>query len=170
MIKDFFIYLGLGLVLLVLQATWLYGEWINPFRLDLVFILIVFIATQDQLGMGLILSALLGLWVDILSWGILGLSMTLYPLLLWIYHSVWVRTNIQSLLFKVFSVLILQVLYCFLTYFFEPVFQPGFYKRAVVLKYPPVGHHHVGQFTSILPFPGFLREKACYGLTDNAPA
>jgi len=118
MIKDFFIYLGLGLVLLVLQATWLYGEWINPFRLDLVFILIVFIATQDQLGMGLILSALLGLWVDILSWGILGLSMTLYPLLLWIYHSVWVRTNIQSLLFKVFSVLILQVLYCFLTYFF----------------------------------------------------
>jgi rod shape-determining protein MreD len=118
MIKDFFIYLGLGLVLLVLQATWLYGEWINPFRLDLVFILIVFVATQDQLGMGLILSALLGLWVDILSWGILGLSMTLYPLLLWIYHSVWVRTNIQSLLFKVFSVLILQVLYCFLTYFF----------------------------------------------------
>ena len=102
---------------MVLQATWLYGEWINPFRLDLVFILIVFLATQDRLGRGLILSALLGLWVDILSWGILGLSMTLYPLLLWIYHFVWVRTNIQSLLFKVFSVLILQVLYCFLTYF-----------------------------------------------------
>jgi rod shape-determining protein MreD len=118
MIKDFLIYLGLGLILLVLQATWLYGEWLNPFRLDLVFILIVFMATQDRLGVGLILSAILGLWVDILSWGILGLSMTLYPLLLWIYHSVWVRTNIQSLFFKVISVLILQVLYCFLTYFF----------------------------------------------------
>ena len=118
MIRDFFIFLVIGILLLILQTTWLYGDWINPFRLDLVFIFIVFLATQNRPALGLILSALLGLLVDILSWGILGLSMTLYPLIFWLFYFVWVRTNIQSLIFKVFSVLLLQILYSFAIYFF----------------------------------------------------
>jgi rod shape-determining protein MreD len=117
-IRDFLIFLAIGILLLILQATWLYGDWINPFRLDLVFIFIVFLATQNHPGLGVILSALLGLLVDILSWGILGLSMTLYPLIFWLFYFVWVRTNIQSLIFKVFSVLLLQILYSFAIYFF----------------------------------------------------
>jgi rod shape-determining protein MreD len=117
-IRDFFIFLAIGILLLVLQSTWLCGDWINPFRLDLVFIFVVFLATRNRPGPGLILSALLGLLVDILSWGILGLSMTLYPLIFWLFYFVWVRTNIQSLLFKVFSVLLLQVFYSFATYLF----------------------------------------------------
>jgi hypothetical protein len=99
MVKNFFFFLGLGLVLLVLQSTWLYGESINPFRIDLLFILIIFLGTLNRLILGLILGALLGLMVDILSWG------------------VWSRTIIQSMSFMVFSVLFLQILYGFLVHF-----------------------------------------------------
>ena len=44
-IKEFFIWLGIGMAFLVLQATWFYGEEINPFRLDLVFILVTLLGT-----------------------------------------------------------------------------------------------------------------------------
>jgi rod shape-determining protein MreD len=118
MIKDFFLFLGLGVGLLVLQSTWLYGESINPFRIDLLFILIIFFGTLNRLILGLILSALLGMMVDILSWGGLGKAMILYPLVVWINHLVWTRTVIQSMLFVGFSVLLLQVLYGFSVYFF----------------------------------------------------
>ncbi|MBI4765891.1 MAG: hypothetical protein HY787_15045 [Deltaproteobacteria bacterium] len=117
MVKHFFFFLGLGLGLLVLQSTWLYGEFINPFRIDLLFILIIFLGTLNQLILGLILGALLGLMVDILSWGGMGKAMILYPLVVWIYHLVWSRTIIQSMSFMVFSVLFLQILYGFLAHF-----------------------------------------------------
>jgi len=118
MVKDFFFFFILGVSLLVLQSTWLYGEWINPFRIDLLFILIIFLGTLNRLSLGLILGVLLGLMVDILSWGGMGKAMILYPLVVWIVHLVWTRTIIQSVFFMVFSVLFLQILYGFSIYFF----------------------------------------------------
>ncbi len=117
MAKDFFFFFILGLGLLVLQSTWLYGEFINPFRIDLLFILIIFLGTLNRLTLSLILGVLLGLMVDILSWGGMGKAMILYPLVIWICHLVWSRTIIHSLLFMVFSVLFLQILYGFIVYF-----------------------------------------------------
>ena len=118
MIKDFFLFFFLGLGLLVLQSTWLYGESINPFRIDLLFILIIFLGTLDHMWLGLILAVLLGMMVDILSWGGLGKALILYPLVVWIFHLVWTRTLIQSMFFMVFSVLLLRLLYGFSVYFF----------------------------------------------------
>ncbi len=60
MIKDFFLFFILGVSLLVLQSTWLYGESINPFRIDLLFILIIFLGTLNRLSLGLVLGVLLG--------------------------------------------------------------------------------------------------------------
>ncbi len=117
MIKDFFLFFILGLSLLVLQSTWLYGESINPFRIDLLFILIIFLGTLNRLSLGLVLGALLGMMVDILSWGGIGKAVILYPLVVWIVHLVWTRTTIQSIYFTVFSVLLLQILYGFACYF-----------------------------------------------------
>ena len=117
MIKDFFFFFILGVGLLVLQSTWLYGESINPFRIDLLFILIIFLGTQNRLSLGLLLGVLLGTMVDILSWGGMGKAMILYPLVVWIVHLVWTRTTIQSIYFMVFSVLLLQILYGFAFYF-----------------------------------------------------
>jgi len=117
MIKDFFLFFILGLIFLVLQSTWLAGEAINPFRPDLIFILIIFVGTLNQLGLGLILSVLLGMLVDILSWGMVGIAVILYPLIFWVFFFVWTHA-IQSLAFSVISVLVLQILYGFLVYFF----------------------------------------------------
>ena len=61
-IKEFFIWLGIGLVFLVLQATWFYGEEINPFRLDLVFILIIFLGTLNQFGLGILIAPSWACW------------------------------------------------------------------------------------------------------------
>jgi rod shape-determining protein MreD len=119
MIKEFLLYFFLGLGLLVLQATWLYGEPINPFRIDLLFILIIFFGTLNRLTLGLILGFLLGILVDILSWGGMGKAMALYPFIIWIYHLVWTRTVFQSIFFMVFSVLVLQIFYGFAVYFFQ---------------------------------------------------
>jgi rod shape-determining protein MreD len=117
-VKEFFLFFALGLSLLVLQSTWLYGEVINPFRIDLLFILIIFLGTLNRLSLALILGVLLGMMVDILSWGGMGKAMILYPLIVWIYHLVWTRSVIQSIFFMVFSVLLLQILYGFTVYFF----------------------------------------------------
>ena len=114
MIKEFFIWLGIGLVFLVLQATWFYGEEINPFRLDLVFILVTLLGTLSQFGLGILISAFLGMLVDILSWDMLGLTLTLYPLIFFLCHLVWTRTHLQSLWIQFVSIFVLQVLYVFL--------------------------------------------------------
>ena len=114
MIKDFFIWLGIGMALLVLQATWFYGEEINPFRLDLVFILVTLLGTLSQFGLGILISAFLGMLVDILSWDMLGLTLTLYPLIFLLCHLVWTRTQLQSLWIQFVSIFVLQVLYVFL--------------------------------------------------------
>jgi len=113
-IKDFFIWLGIGMALLVLQATWFYGEEINPFRLDLVFILVTLLGTLSQFGLGILISAFLGMLVDILSWDMLGLTLTLYPLIFLLCHLVWTRTQLQSLWIQFVSIFVLQVLYVFL--------------------------------------------------------
>jgi rod shape-determining protein MreD len=119
MVKKFLLFFILGLILLVLQSTWLYGEMISPFRIDLLFILIIFLGTLERLSLGLLLGVLLGMMVDILSWGGMGKAMILYPLVVWIIHLVWTRTIIQSIFFMVFSVLLLQILYGFAVYFFQ---------------------------------------------------
>jgi rod shape-determining protein MreD len=113
-IKDFFIWLGIGMVFLVLQATWFYGEEINPFRLDLVFILVTLLGTLSQFGLGILVSAFLGMLVDVLSWDMLGLTLTLYPLIFLLCHLVWTRTHLQSLWIQFVSIFVLQVLYVFL--------------------------------------------------------
>jgi rod shape-determining protein MreD len=118
MVKDFFLFLALGLVSLVLQSTWLSGPWVNPFRPDLIFILIIFLGTLNRLGLGLAVSGLLGMLVDVLSWGGLGLAMILYPLIFWIFSYIGARTNIQSSTFSVIAVLLFQIIYGFLAYFF----------------------------------------------------
>jgi len=118
MVKEFFLFFILGLIFLVLQSTWLYGEAINPFRIDLLFILLIFWGTLNRLGLGLILGVLLGMMVDVLSWGLPGMAIILYPLIVGFYHFIWTRTNIQSMVFKIFSVLLLQILYGFSVYCF----------------------------------------------------
>ncbi len=118
MVKKFLLFFILGLIFLVLQSTWLYGEMISPFRIDLLFILIIFLGTLERLRLGLLLGVLLGMIVDVLSWGGMGKAMILYPLVVWIFHLVWTRTLIQSIFFMVFSVLLLQLLYGFSVYFF----------------------------------------------------
>lgn len=118
MIKDFFVFFILGLFCLVLQSTWLSGEAINPFRLDLLFIVIIFLGSLNRLSLGLILSFLLGMIVDILSWGVLGLAMILYPLIFWVFSFIGTRTNARSLALPVISVLIFQIFYGFLVHFF----------------------------------------------------
>jgi rod shape-determining protein MreD len=117
MIKNFFFFFILGIGSLVLQSTWLYGESINPFRIDLLFVLIIFLGTLNRLSLGLFLGVLLGMMVDLLSWGGIGKAVILYPLVVWIVHLVWTRTTIQSIYFMVFSVLLLQILYGFACYF-----------------------------------------------------
>lgn len=111
MVKDFFLWLGIGLLCLVLQSTWFYGEEINPFRLDLVFIVVIILAGLGRMRIGIPLSALLGMVVDILSWDMLGLTLILYPLIFLVYHFVWSRTNLQSLGFQMALVFVLQALY-----------------------------------------------------------
>jgi rod shape-determining protein MreD len=118
MIKDFFLFLVLGLVSLVLQSTWLSGEWVNPFRPDLIFILIIFLGTLNRLGLGLAVSVFLGMMVDVLSWGGLGLAVILYPLIFWVFFYIGTRTNIQSSAFTVIAVLLFQIIYGFLVHFF----------------------------------------------------
>jgi rod shape-determining protein MreD len=118
MVKEFLLFFILGLIFLVLQSTWLYGDAINPFRIDLLFILLIFWGTLNRLGLGLILGVLLGIMVDVLSWGLPGMAIVLYPLIVGFYHFIWTRTNIQSMVFKVFSVLLLQILYGFSVYSF----------------------------------------------------
>jgi rod shape-determining protein MreD len=119
MVKNSILLFILGVGLLVLQSTWLFGEAINPFRIDLLFILIIFLGTLNRLVQGLVLGFLLGMITDILSWGGIGKAMILYPLMVWLYHMVWTRTVIQSIFFMVFSVLILQIFYGFSIYFFQ---------------------------------------------------
>jgi hypothetical protein len=123
MIKDFFLFFILGLFCLVLQSTWLSGEIIHPFRLDLLFILIIFLGSLNRLGLGLILSVLLGMIVDILSWGVLGLALVLYPLIFWVFSFIEARTNLPALAFPVISVLIFQIFYGFLAHFFLTFFK-----------------------------------------------
>ena len=118
MLKDFFIWLGIGLLFLVLQSTWFYAEEINPFRLDLVFVVIIILGGLNRLIMGVALSALLGMIVDILSWDMLGLTMTLYPLLFLVCHFIASRTNLQSLWFQTVSVFVFQALYGILVLLF----------------------------------------------------
>lgn len=123
MIKDFFVFLILGLFCLVLQSTWLSGEAINPFRLDLLFIVIIFLGSLNRLSLGLIVSFLLGMIVDILSWGVLGLAMILYPLIFWVFSFIETRTNARSLALPVISVLLFQIIYGFLVHFFLTFFK-----------------------------------------------
>jgi rod shape-determining protein MreD len=118
-LKEFFIWLGIGLLFLVLQSTWFYGEEINPFRLDLVFVLIIILAGVNPIGIGVVISALLGMLVDILSWDLLGLTMTLYPLLFLVYHFVAGRTNLPSFWFQTAAVFILQAVYGILVLLFQ---------------------------------------------------
>lgn len=118
MVKNTLIGLAVGLLFLVLQSTWLYGNEINPFRLDLVFIVIILLAGFNRLGTGIVLSAFLGMMVDILSWDLLGLTMILYVLIFLVYHFVWTRTNLQSLWFQMAAVFILQAFYGFLVQLF----------------------------------------------------
>jgi cell shape-determining protein MreD len=113
-IKDFFIWLGIGIAFLVLQSTWFYGEEINPFRLDLVFILVTLLGTLGQFIPGILISAFLGMLVDILSWDMLGLTLILYPLIFLLSHLIWTRTQLQSLTIQFVSIFVLQVLYVFL--------------------------------------------------------
>jgi cell shape-determining protein MreD len=117
-VKDFLIWLGIGLLFLVVQSTWFYGEEINPFRLDLVFVVVILLGGLNRLGMGVAISAFLGMIVDILSWDLLGLTMTLYPLLFLVCHFVASRTNLQPLWFQTVSIFVLQAIYGILVLLF----------------------------------------------------
>jgi rod shape-determining protein MreD len=123
MVKDLFLYGFLGLILLVLQSTLLSVEAIDPLGPDLIFILLIFLGTLERLGMGLILSLFLGLMVDLLSWGVPGTAMILYPLIFWIFFFVGTRTDIQSSAFAVIAVLLFQIFYGFLVHFFLAIFR-----------------------------------------------
>ena len=70
------------------------------------------------MGLGLAVSVFLGMMVDVLSWGGLGLAVILYPLIFWVFSYIGTRTNIQSSAFTVIAVLLFQIIYGFLVHFF----------------------------------------------------
>jgi rod shape-determining protein MreD len=123
MVKDTLKFCLIGLLFLVLQSTWLAVEVDNPWRPDLLFILLIFSGTQNRLRWGLILSVILGSVVDLLSWGLPGTAVILYPLLFSIYFFIGTRTNLSSPIFAVASVLIFQIFYGLLVYFLLYVFR-----------------------------------------------
>jgi rod shape-determining protein MreD len=123
MVKEALLFCLLGLVLLVLQSTWLAVEVDNPFRPDLLFVLLIFLATRNRLAMGLILSILYGAMVDLLSWGLPGTAVILYPLIFWVFLFIGTRTNISSPVFAILAVLIFEIIYGLLVYFFLSIFR-----------------------------------------------
>jgi rod shape-determining protein MreD len=116
MIKDLFLLL-LGLIFLVLQSTWLAMETINPFRPDLIFILVIFLGTLNRIWMGLVFSILLGTMVDMISWGVPGAAMILYPLIFLVFFYLGTRTDIQTPALAIIAVLILKIFYDCLVYY-----------------------------------------------------
>jgi rod shape-determining protein MreD len=134
MVKDILLFCLIGLLFLVLQSTWLAVEVDNPLRPDLLFILLIFLGTQNRLQRGLILSVFLGAMVDLLSWGLPGTAVILYPLIFSIYFFVGTRTHISSPIFAVASVLVFQIFYGLLVYFLLSVFQDlEFTQRQLIL-------------------------------------
>jgi rod shape-determining protein MreD len=123
MIKDFVLFLILGLLCLVLQSTWLSVDLIHPFRLDILFVLIIFLGSLKRFVPGLILSFLFGLMVDLLSWGVTGLAVILYPLVFWMFSFLVSRTTFESLAFPVVAVLIFQLFYAFSVHFILTFFK-----------------------------------------------
>jgi rod shape-determining protein MreD len=133
MVRDFFLFCLIGLIFLVLQSTLLALEAINPLRPDLLFILLISLGTLDRLGLGLILSILLGLMVDLLSWGLPGTAMILYPLIFWVFFFIGTRTDINDSVFAVIAVLIFQILYGLLVHFFLALFRDMEFTRTQFL-------------------------------------
>jgi rod shape-determining protein MreD len=122
-VKDLLKFCLIGLLFLVLQSTWLAVEADNPLRPDLLFILLIFLGIQNRLRWGLILSVILGAMVDLLSWGLPGTAIILYPLIFSIYFFIGTRTLISSPIFAVVSVLVFQIFYGLLAYFSLYVFR-----------------------------------------------
>jgi rod shape-determining protein MreD len=123
MVKEALLFCLIGLVLLALQSTWLAVEVDNPFHPDLLLVLLIFLATRNRLAMGLILSILLGAMVDLLSWGLPGTAVILYPLIFWVFLFIGTRTNISSPIFAILAVLIFEIIYGLLVYFFLSIFR-----------------------------------------------
>lgn len=133
MVKDFLLFGLLGLLFLVLQSTWLAVDWINPFRFDLLFILVIFLGTLERLGLGLVLSIFLGMMVDLLSWGMPGTAMILYPLIFWVFFFLGTRTEIRSPAFAVTAVLLFQIFYGFTGHLFLSLFRGSEFSRTQLL-------------------------------------
>ncbi|MEW6185398.1 MAG: rod shape-determining protein MreD [Thermodesulfobacteriota bacterium] len=158
MAKKYILLFLLGLVLLVLQSTWLYGETIHPFRFDLVFILIFCLGTQERVFPGLILGFFLGLMMDILSWGGMGKAMILFPLIVWVTHQLWTRTMVQSIFFMVLTVFFLQIFYGFSVYFFQTLSSGHEFSR--YLSFLIVVQAII---TMLISLPLFYLFKTCFG-------
>jgi rod shape-determining protein MreD len=158
MAKKYFLLFLLGIFLLVLQSTWLYGETIHPFRFDLVFFLIFCLGTQERVLPGLILGFFLGMMMDVLSWGGMGKAMFLFPLIVWLTHQVWTRTVIQSLVFMIITVFILQIFYGFSVYFFQALSSGQEFSR-----YQSFLILVQGIITMLIGLPLFYLFKTCFG-------
>jgi cell shape-determining protein MreD len=85
--------------------------------------MMIFLGSGNRFGLGLVLSVFWGMMVDLLSWGVLGLAVILYPLIFWIFSFIVSRTTIESLAFPVIAVLIFQILYGFLVHFLLTFFK-----------------------------------------------
>ena len=133
MIKEFFLFLLFGLIFLALQSTWFAPDFLDPLRLDMVFVLVIFLGTLTRIGRGLSLSILLGLFVDVLSWGMPGAAMILYPLFFWIFYFLASHTDIHSLGFVIIAVLVFQIFYGFGIHFFLALFKGLEFNRNQVL-------------------------------------
>lgn len=86
------VFFGLGVLLLVIQTTFLHllPAWLG--RPDLLFLLLVFIALHLETGPGLILTLLLGLLVDVFS----GIHLGVYSLTYFLFFLL-IRTMVQNL-------------------------------------------------------------------------
>jgi cell shape-determining protein MreD len=117
MVRDLLAFSFLGLFFLGLQSTWLAVGAGNPLRPDLLFILLIALGMQNRLTRGAIFSVILGGIVDLLSWGLPGPAIILYPLILSIYFFIGTRTHISPPVFAVIFVLVFQIVYGLLVYF-----------------------------------------------------
>jgi cell shape-determining protein MreD len=123
MVRELLTFSLLGLFFLGLQSTWLAVEAGNPLRPDLLFILLITLGMQNRLTRGVVFSVILGGIVDLLSWGLPGPAIILYPLILSIYFFIGTRTHIDSAVFAVLFVLVFQIFYGLLVYFSLYVFR-----------------------------------------------
>jgi len=77
-VKDFFLFLVLGIAFLILESTVLATSALQGLRYDLLIPLIIFVALYHSIRVGLPLCIVFGFFMDVFSGGVFGLFLSIY--------------------------------------------------------------------------------------------